>query len=149
MWVLDDKEVIQLLRSEVKKAGGQSAWSRRERVNRTSLNLVINGRLAIPPSIIRALNLRAVSQYNACPISSHEILNLLRSEVEKAGSQFDWAQREGINRTMLNKVINGRKTITPSIKEALKVRTVYLRDARTGTLGVGRPSNSVRHSGGA
>jgi hypothetical protein len=45
-----------------------------------------------------------------------------RVEYERAGSQFEWAQREGIDRAMLNKVINGRKSITPSIEEALKVR---------------------------
>jgi DNA-binding transcriptional regulator YdaS (Cro superfamily) len=128
MWTLDEKKAIQLLRSEVKKAGGQAAWARRERVDRVSLNMTINGRIAIRPNIIRALKLRAVSQHNACPIKNHEIIDLLRSEIEKAGSQLDWAQREGINRTVVNQVINGRKAITKRIRTALKVRTVYLRE---------------------
>jgi DNA-binding phage protein len=60
MHALDDEAVIRLLRSEVEKAGGQSEWARRERVNRTMLNKVLNGRKLIPPSIIKALKLRTV-----------------------------------------------------------------------------------------
>jgi hypothetical protein len=60
MRVLDDKAVIRLLRAEVKKAGGQGAWARRKRVNRTLLNKVLNDRKLMPPSIIKALRLRSV-----------------------------------------------------------------------------------------
>jgi hypothetical protein len=60
MHVLDDEAVIRVLRAEVKKAGGQGAWARRERVNRTMLNKVLNGRKPMPPSISEALKLRKV-----------------------------------------------------------------------------------------
>jgi hypothetical protein len=65
---------------------------------------------------------------NMHALDDREVLRLLRSEVEKAGGQAAWARREGVNRTMLNKVLNGRKLIPPSIIKALKLRTVYLRD---------------------
>jgi hypothetical protein len=61
-------------------------------------------------------------------LDDKEVLRLLRSEVEKAGGQAAWARRKLVNRTMLNKVLNGRKLIPPSIIKALKLRTVYLRD---------------------
>ena len=37
---LDNEGVVRLLRSEVKRAGGQSSWARRERIDRTMLNRV-------------------------------------------------------------------------------------------------------------
>ena len=129
MGALDEKEVILLLRSEVEKAGGQAAWARGERVSRISLNRALHGHIQIPPSLIKALKLRTVYQHDTGMLTEErDIILLLRSEVEKAGSQFDWARRKGINRTMLNKVINRRKPIPPSIRNALKLRTFYLRE---------------------
>jgi DNA-binding phage protein len=129
MGALDEKEVILLLRSEVEKAGGQAAWARGERVSRISLNRALHGHIQIPPSLIKALKLRMVYQHDTGMLTEErDIILLLRSEVEKAGSQFDWARREGINRTLLNKVINRRKPIPPSIRNALKLRTFYLRE---------------------
>ena len=57
MRVLDDKDVVRLLRSEVKRAGGQSAWARREGTDRTLLNRILNGQRPPTKEIIRALKL--------------------------------------------------------------------------------------------
>jgi DNA-binding phage protein len=57
MCMLDDKDVVRLLRSEVARAGGQSAWARRERIDRTLLNRVLNGQKPPSKEIIRALKL--------------------------------------------------------------------------------------------
>jgi DNA-binding phage protein len=57
---LDVEDVIALLRSEVKRAGGQSPWGRKNGINRTALNKVLNGQRAPTASIIKALNLRIV-----------------------------------------------------------------------------------------
>ena len=54
---LDNKGVIRLLRAEVKRAGGQSSWARRERIDRTTLNRVLRGRTPPTEEIIRALKL--------------------------------------------------------------------------------------------
>ena len=58
MLELDD--VVALLRREVEKAGGQSAWSKKKGISRTVLNRVLNGRKPPTAGIIAALNLRAV-----------------------------------------------------------------------------------------
>jgi hypothetical protein len=55
--MLDDKDVIRLLRSEVDRAGGQSSWARQERIDRTLLNRVLSGRRPPSEQIIRALRL--------------------------------------------------------------------------------------------
>jgi hypothetical protein len=55
--ILDNKDLMRLLRLEVKQAGGQSSWARRERIDRTMLNRVLNGRKPLTKEIIRALKL--------------------------------------------------------------------------------------------
>jgi hypothetical protein len=57
MRMLDNKDIIRLLCSEVERAGGQSAWARRERIDRTLLNRVLRGRKSPTEKIIRALRL--------------------------------------------------------------------------------------------
>jgi plasmid maintenance system antidote protein VapI len=58
--LLDDKEVVRLLRLKVERAGGQKAWAKKARINRTMVNKVINGQRPLTPGIIRALRLRKV-----------------------------------------------------------------------------------------
>jgi len=55
--MINDQDVICLLRSQVDQAGGQSSWARRERIDRTLLNRVLNGRRPPSEQIIRALRL--------------------------------------------------------------------------------------------
>jgi DNA-binding phage protein len=57
MRILDDKDIVRLLRSEVERAGGQSAWARREGIDRTLLNRILNGQRPPTKEIIRALKL--------------------------------------------------------------------------------------------
>ena len=55
--MLDDQDIVPLLRAEVARAGGQSSWARRERIDRTLLNRVLHGRRPPTEQIIRALKL--------------------------------------------------------------------------------------------
>jgi len=55
--MFDDKDVVRLLRSEVEQAGGQSAWARRERIDRALLNRVLCSHKPPTAKIIRALKL--------------------------------------------------------------------------------------------
>jgi DNA-binding phage protein len=57
MRMLDDQDVVRVLRSEVERAGGQSSWARRERIDRSLLNRVLRGRKPPTKRIIRALKL--------------------------------------------------------------------------------------------
>jgi hypothetical protein len=58
--VFDDDEVLKLLHSSLKSAGGQIAFSKKTGVERSRLNMVLNGKRRLSPSIIDALNLRVV-----------------------------------------------------------------------------------------
>ena len=60
MRFLELKDVIRLLRLEVERAGGQTAWARKTGINRTAINKVLNDRWPPTKKIIRALRLRMV-----------------------------------------------------------------------------------------
>jgi DNA-binding phage protein len=55
---LTEKEVLKLLRSEVKRAGGQSAFARSKLINRVHLNKVLTGARGLSPSIVKSLGIR-------------------------------------------------------------------------------------------
>jgi heterodisulfide reductase subunit C len=56
-----------------------------------------------------------------------EILKLLRAEVAKAGSQVAWAKQHGVDRTVVNVVLNRtRKSIPPQILKALRLKKVVI-----------------------
>ena len=74
--MLDDNDVVRLLRSEVEQAGGQSAWARRERIDRALLN--------IPPKA------PVIDQHNGRPTAQ----SAWAKSIEKVNSkQADLKQR--------------------------------------------------------
>jgi DNA-binding phage protein len=58
--ILTRKDVLQLLRREVAKAGGQSAWARKTGVNRSILNKALQERKPAQKSVLKALGLEIV-----------------------------------------------------------------------------------------
>jgi plasmid maintenance system antidote protein VapI len=58
--LLDEKDVLRLLREDVDKAGGQSAWARQMGVDRVYLNKVLRGKRPLSAKIIQALRLKKV-----------------------------------------------------------------------------------------
>ena len=129
--VLDDDDLVELLRSRVKNAGGQSAFARQHGVERTYLNQVIRGKKSPgAPSILAALNLHIVyapadrrGSADARVLDDDDVLELLHSRVQSAGSQMAFSRR-GVERTHLCQVLNGRRPLSPSIIDALNLRVV-------------------------
>jgi DNA-binding transcriptional regulator YdaS (Cro superfamily) len=130
--VLDDDDLVKLLSSRVKSAGGQSAFARQYGLERTYLNAGLRGKKSPGwRTILDALNLRIVyvpverrGRADAHVLDRDEVLKLLHSRVKSAGSQAAFS-RQGVERTHLNLVFNGRRPLSPSIVDALKLRTVY------------------------
>jgi DNA-binding phage protein len=52
------------------------------------------------------------------------VIRLLRTEVMRAGSQSTWARAAGVNRSTVNKVLQGRTSPTTHIIRALNLRKV-------------------------
>jgi len=55
-----------------------------------------------------------------------DVIYLLRSEVERAGGQTAWAKRTGIQRAIINKVLNKLQPPSKPIISALKLRMVFV-----------------------
>jgi DNA-binding phage protein len=53
------------------------------------------------------------------------VIRMLRDEIKQAGSTTAWAKKTGIGRTMVSKVMSGRKPIPKSILKALGLKVVY------------------------
>ena len=58
--VLNDDDVIDLLKAAVKREGSQSAFAKRYDVNRSELSSILNGRRRVSVSLAKALGLRRV-----------------------------------------------------------------------------------------
>ena len=55
-----------------------------------------------------------------------DVISLLRSEVERAGGQATWAQKAGVHRVYVNKVLNGHRPPNKAIINALSLRMVFV-----------------------
>ena len=55
-----------------------------------------------------------------------DVIHLLRSEVERAGSQAAWARKTGNARVTINRVLNNQQAPTKKIIRALKLRMVFM-----------------------
>jgi DNA-binding phage protein len=58
--VLNDGEVIELLRAAVEREGNQTAFARRYGIERTRLNQILKGKKGVTRGILKALGLRKV-----------------------------------------------------------------------------------------
>jgi hypothetical protein len=56
--IFDEEDVIRLLRVEIEKEGSQSAWARRHRIERPSVNAMLSGRIPVSKTVADALGLR-------------------------------------------------------------------------------------------
>ena len=60
MRVLEPNDIVQLLRAEVKKAGGQEAWAKKTGIDRALVNKVIHQKRPVSKNMMKALGLRVV-----------------------------------------------------------------------------------------
>jgi predicted RNase H-like nuclease (RuvC/YqgF family) len=58
--ILDDKDVIHLLRAAVEREGGQSPFARRHRIDRVTLNRILKGKRPLYGPLVKILGLRKV-----------------------------------------------------------------------------------------
>jgi hypothetical protein len=59
-------------------------------------------------------------------LSHEDVVELLRAEVGKAGTESAWARRTGANRTSLNLALKGRVGLQKNILDALGLRKVVV-----------------------
>src|ERR1700681_4506002 len=61
-----------------------------------------------------------------------DVLRRIEREVQRAGSQSEWARRTGVHRPHLNKVLQRCRPPSPQIIKALKLKKVVTCDAPEG-----------------
>jgi CHASE2 domain-containing sensor protein len=54
-----------------------------------------------------------------------DVVRLLRSAIEREGSQTAFARRHSIERTRVNAILSGKRPITDSVADALGLRRTY------------------------
>jgi DNA-binding phage protein len=59
-------------------------------------------------------------------IEHRDLIRLLRAAVEREGGQTAFAERYGISRIYLNRVLRGKKGAGDTIAKALGLRKVYI-----------------------
>jgi DNA-binding phage protein len=65
------------------------------------------------------------------PLTEADIMRLLRGAIEQAGGQAEWARRTGINRTHVNRVLNGHKHLGPAIWKTLNLQRIFFQNTRS------------------
>jgi hypothetical protein len=55
-----------------------------------------------------------------------DVVQLLRSEVERLGSQSAFARAAGVDRALVCKILRGRALLQPKLLRALNVRMVFV-----------------------
>ena len=58
--VLDDDDVVHLLRAAVKRGGSQAAFAKRYGLDRGTMNLILNGKTLVSVTVLKAFGLRKV-----------------------------------------------------------------------------------------
>ena len=58
--ILDDKDVLLLLRAAIKQEGGISAFAKRHGMGRSPLSSMLNGKRPVSSTLVKALGLRKV-----------------------------------------------------------------------------------------
>ena len=128
MRVLEPKDIVTLLRSEVQKAGSITAWANNASISRANVSAALHHKRAIPKRLIRALGLRRAASLTDASrlLEARDIRRLLRTEVAEAGGQSAWARKKGIQRSILNKVMQGKRPPTQKMIDALGLRVVFV-----------------------
>jgi DNA-binding phage protein len=64
-------------------------------------------------------------------LEHEDVMERLRSEIARAGGQGRWAEKMGMDRPQLNKMLHGRQVLSKRIIKALKLRVVFTPDDGT------------------
>jgi hypothetical protein len=64
--------------------------------------------------------------FDAHVFNNDDVIRLLKAAVKREGGQAAFAKRYGIDRPLVNMVLNGKRPVGDSIARALGLRKVYI-----------------------
>ncbi len=152
MRVFNVQGVVELLRSEVARAGSQSEFARQSGLQRNLINRTLNGERLPTKGLCRALGLKWVLAAHVTPsdgesqlviVSSRDFDRLLRERVYKAGGAAAWARLFGIDRSHLSSVLHKRRAADQRIIAALDLLEILV-SAKEHGLSAGPEAASAR-----
>jgi DNA-binding phage protein len=62
---------------------------------------------------------------HALIFDDEEVVQLLRAAVEREGNQVAFAKRHRLNRTLLNRILKGKRRVSANVVKALGLQKVY------------------------
>ena len=74
----------------------------------------------------RAIALSSGLGRTALVFDNNDVLALLRTAIEREGSQIAFAKHYDINRTQLSMVLSGKRPVGDAVAEALGLRKMYV-----------------------
>jgi hypothetical protein len=132
-------EVLELLRSDIQRVGGQAEWARQKGVPRTQVNRALNRQRFPSTQICDALGLEWAITREAAQgddagyfiiLSNRDAILLLRSQVEKFGGVMAWCRQNGLNQPYVSRVLYGHKRASKKLLSALGLSEVLVRAAK-------------------
>jgi DNA-binding phage protein len=134
--ILAVEDVLELLRLDIARVGGQSEWARQTGVSRMEINRALQNRRRPPLSLCQALGLEWVvvrqiagedGRLQRVVVETRDFLSSLKAEIEKVGSITVWCDQNGFNRTYLSQVLNKRRPASSKLVAALDLAEVLVR----------------------
>ena len=71
-------------------------------------------------------NRRRIPRRKRQLLSYEDVVQLLRDEIDKVGTESAWARRTGANRTSLNLALKGRVGLQKNILDALGLKKIVV-----------------------
>jgi hypothetical protein len=81
---------------------------------------------ASTPETLSMPNTRKLPRRKRELLSYEDVVQLLRAEIDRAGTESEWARRTGANRTSLNLALKGRVGLQKNILDALGLKKVVV-----------------------
>jgi DNA-binding transcriptional regulator YdaS (Cro superfamily) len=131
--------VRKFIDQEVLALGSQLGWAKKIGVRSSDVNKTLKGKRLAARSILNAVALRKVPAYglkdpphSTSLLSLREVVELIRAEVRKAGSQSHWARRIGARQSDINNALGGRRLPVKAILDAIGLQKVVAYEKATG-----------------
>jgi DNA-binding phage protein len=125
------EDVLALLRRDIDRVGSQAEWARQTGIDRSMINLVLNGQRLPPLKLCQALGLKWVitNQANSKSriITNRDFLLIMSEAIRKAGSLSAWSRQIGVERSYMCHVLHGRAVPSGKLLAALNLSEVLVR----------------------
>ena len=131
--------VRKFIDQEVLALGSQLGWAKKIGVRSTDVNKTLKGKRLAARPLLNAVALRKVPAYglksqphSTILLNLREVVELIRDEVHKAGSQSSWARQIGARQSDISNALGGRRLPVKAILDAIGLEKVIAYEKATG-----------------